>query len=179
MNVLLKKRVVVLCACLLGAGAVLAYAGVLYPQKEAEAMGSERRDYTTIHNFNVEIDGVVVGGFKEVDGLESKTEVIEYQEGNERVLHKRPGKTNYSNIILRRGNLHTPELWEWRKKVVAGTTERKSGSVIVLDTNMEEIVRYNFFEAWPCRWKGPTLDSASNDTLTEEIELCVEYWERQ
>jgi phage tail-like protein len=178
MRALLKTRTAVLSACVLGAGAILAYAGVLYPQEAAEAMGSERRDYTTIHNFNVEIDGVVVGGFKEVDGLESKTEVIEYQEGNERIMHKRPGKTNYSNIILRRGNLHTPELWDWRKKIVDGVQERKSGSIIVLDTAGEEIVRYNFFEAWPCRWKGPSLNSASNDALEEEIELCVEYWER-
>ena len=39
--------------------------------------GGDRRDYTTIHNFNVEIDGVIIGGFKEVDGLESKTEITE------------------------------------------------------------------------------------------------------
>ncbi len=182
MNVLLKKRAVAIGACILAAGALLSYIGVLYPSEEAEAMGSGRRDYTTVHNFNVEIDGVVVGGFKEVDGLESKTEVIEYQEGNEAnqgITHKRPGKTNYSNIILRRGNLHTPELWEWRKKVVKGVAERKSGSIIILDANMEKVVRYNFFEAWPCSWKLSALDSEGNDTLLEEIELCVEYWERQ
>ncbi|MEK7560447.1 MAG: phage tail protein [Patescibacteria group bacterium] len=177
--IVLKNHTAVLCTGLLGMSALLFYAGTLYPHEEAAAMGSDRSDYTTIHNFNVEIDGVVVGGFKEVDGLESKTEVIEYQEGNERIMHKRPGKTNYSNIILRRGNLHTPELWEWRKKVVEGITERKSGSIIVIGANMEEVVRYNFFEAWPCRWKGPSLNSTSNDALEEEIELCIEYWERR
>src|SRR5262245_48437497 len=142
------------------------------------AGAGDRRDYTTIHNFNVEIDSVIVGGFKEVDGLESKTEIIEYKEGNEARMHKRPGKTNYTNIILRRGNLQTPELWEWRKKVVQGLTERKSGSIIMLaDDGTTEVGRYNFFEAWPCRWKGPAVASLGDTHTVEEIELAVEWWE--
>ena len=37
----------------------------------------------------------------EVDGLESTTEVEEFADGDELTLHKRPGRTNYSNIIFK------------------------------------------------------------------------------
>lgn len=138
-----------------------------------------RRDYLTIHNFNVEVDGVIVGGFKEVDGIERKTEIIEYKDGNEIIMHKRPGKTAYSNIILRRGFLNGPELWNWSQTVINGVTERKSGSLIMLaDDGVTEVMRYNFFEAWPCRWKGPAVQSTGDTHTVEEIELACEKWER-
>jgi RNase P/RNase MRP subunit POP5 len=39
---------------------------------------------------------------------------------------------------------------------------RRSGSIIILDDDGEtEVNRYNFFEAWPCRWKAPELNSQS------------------
>jgi phage tail-like protein len=178
MNILTRKRILFALVSVLFAGAAF-YALTSYRGNNAEAAGAgERRDYITVHNFNVEIDGVIVGGFKEVSGIESETEVIEYKEGDERIMRKQPGKTKYSNIVLKRGTLGTPELWDWYKKVIEGTTERKSGSIIILDHNMEEVVRYNFFKAWPCRWKGPSLNRDSKDPILEEIELCIESFER-
>jgi hypothetical protein len=53
-------------------------------------------------NFQVEIGGMpesdrstdrsgIVGGFKSVSGFDSETEVVEYQDGDDIVLRKRPG----------------------------------------------------------------------------------------
>ena len=44
------------------------------------APSQDRRDYTTNHNFSVEIDGVLVGGFKEVD-----TSIIFSPNGNAQI----------------------------------------------------------------------------------------------
>ena len=123
--------------------------------------------------FDMEVNGVVVGSFKEVDGLENAIEVIEYAEGTDQVIRKRPGGTKYSNIILRRGNLHTPELWEWYKKVINGVTERKSISVIMNKAD-KPIARYNYSEAWPCKWQGADLDAASPYVPLEEVSICLE-----
>lgn len=131
-----------------------------------------------VNNFRVEIDGVVQAGFKEISGIEAETEVIEEKE-TDSVSLKRPGKTNYSNIVLKRGFINDPALYEWYKKVVKGVTERKSGSIIVLDRAGNEALRYNFFEAWPCRWKAPELNSKSEVEFVEEIELCVASWEQK
>ena len=139
-----------------------------------------RRPFDHIGNFNfkVEINGVTVAAFKNVEGLDSETEVVEFQDGDDIVLRKRPGRTKYSNITLKRGYVNTDELWVWRKAVIDGHVERKAGSVILLDDAAGEIMRYNFYEAWPCKWKGFTLDGKGTDVNVEEIELAVEKVER-
>ena len=141
-----------------------------------------RRDHDQIGQFNfiVELSGVTVGRFKAVDGLDSETEVIEYQDGEDRILRKRPGRTKYSNVVLKRGyaDKEMEKLWQWRLKVVEGKVERKSGSVILQADEGTEIARYNFFEAWPSKWKGFTLDGKGTDVNVEEVELAVEKIER-
>ena len=54
----------------------------------------------------------------------------------------------------------------------------KSGSIVLMNDKSEEIMRYNFFEAWPAKWKGFSLDGKGADVAVEEIEFVVEYWER-
>jgi len=128
--------------------------------------------------FDVETDGKTIARFHSADGLENAQEVIEYKAGTDQISHKRPGKTNYSNIILRRGNIHTSDLWEWYKKVIKGTTERKNISIIA--QNQSPIprdryhYRYNYFEAWPCKWKAPALHYRGGDPV-EEVTICIEW----
>ncbi len=136
-------------------------------------------DHIGQFNFKVEIEGVTQGAFRNVEGLDSETEIVEYQDGDDIILRKRPGRTKYANVVLKRGYVASDELWEWRKKVIEGKVERKSGSVIlVADDGEEEVARYNFFEAWPCKWKGFSLDGKGADVNVEEIELAVEKIER-
>jgi phage tail-like protein len=135
---------------------------------------SREHDHLLNSRFRIEIEGIAAGEFVEVSGLESRTEVIEYADGGDTIMRKRPGRTTYSNIVLTKGALTSHALWEWYKLVTQGKIERKSGSVIVLGDDMSEKYRYNFFEAWPCRWKSLQLDVKSQETLVEEIELAVE-----
>ena len=136
-----------------------------------------RREFDHIANckFKVEIEGVTQGAFIEVDGLESTTEVEEFADGDDLILRKRPGRTNYSNIILKRGfTSPNQELWQWRQRVINGQIERRSGSIIICGDDGSEIMRYNIFEAWPCRWRSSMLHAMGNSTITEEVELVVE-----
>lgn len=144
------------------------------------AFGDNRRKHDHIgqFNFRVEIDGVTQAAFKACEGLDSETEVIEYQDGDDIILRKRPGRTKYSNITLKRGYVSSVDLWDWRKKVMDGKVDRKSGSVILLNDTGDEVMRYNFFEAWPAKWKGFTLDGKGTDVAVEELEFVVERWER-
>ncbi|MCZ6602449.1 MAG: phage tail protein [Planctomycetota bacterium] len=139
-----------------------------------------RRSHDPIgnYNFRVEIEGVTQGAFKAVEGLDSQTEIIEYQDGDDITLRKRPGKTRYSNIVLKRGFVNSQEFWDWRKAVVDGKVDRKSGSVILLDDSGGEVMRYNFFEGWPCSWKGFELNGRGSEASVEEIQIAVERIER-
>jgi len=136
------------------------------------------KDHLVANRFRVEIEGVNVGSFIQFSGAEATTAVIIYQDGNDLLTRKRPGRTTFSNIVLKRGYINSDALWNWYKAVMDGVVERKSGSIISLDDRGDEIIRYNFFDAWPCRWKGMEFDTSSNSALVEEIELVVEKIER-
>lgn len=141
-----------------------------------------RREFDHIggFNFRVEIEGVIADApFASVEGLGATTEIITFRDGSDVIERKRPGRTSYPNIVLRRGFANRTELWEWRKKVIDGKVERKSGSVIIMgDDGETEIVRWNFFEGWPCNWQLYGLDGDRHDALIEEIEIAVEKVER-
>ena len=126
-------------------------------------------------------DGSISGGYKQITGLESEVEVIEYKDGDDLITHKRPGRNKYQNIVLRRGYVSDdPYFSRWFKTILAGKTERKSGSIIILDNDGAEILRYNFFEAWPCRHALiPTTNPTTGaPQLIEELEFAVEKLER-
>ena len=137
------------------------------------------------YHFLLEIQGVIndnkiiVGGFKSVAGMDSETEIVEFKQGNDMVVRKKPGRTTYANIVLERGYTATDDLWQWRKNIEDGKIDRRAGSVIILDQDgTTEVARYNFYEAWPCKWNVPDLDSDSSSMAIEKIELAVEKVER-
>ncbi len=137
------------------------------------------------YHFLLEIQGVIndtkiiVGGFKSISGMDSETEVIDFKQGNDMVVRKKPGRTTYANIVLERGYTATDDLWQWRKNIEDGKIDRRSGSVIVLDQDGQtEVARYNFYEGWPCKWYVPDMDSDSSAMAIEKIEIAVEKVER-
>lgn len=131
-------------------------------------------DHIGRSKFKVEISGVTVASFTAIEGIEARTEVITYVDGDDHLVRKRPGRTVYSNIIFKRGVINTEELWKWYKTVIDGNVQRQNGSIIVLDEQEGEIFRYNFYDAWPCRWKSLELDAAVPGALIEELEVVVE-----
>ena len=137
------------------------------------------------YNFLLEIEGiiadtkVIVGGFKSVSGMDSETEIVEFKQGNDTVVRKKPGRTTYANIVLERGYTATDDLWQWRQNIENGKIDRRSGSIIILDQDGQtEVARYNFFEGWPCKWYVPDMDSDSSAMAIEKIEICTEKIER-
>lgn len=139
----------------------------------------DRTDPLTNFNFLVEIEGLAVGGFAEVSGLTSTTETVEYREGGENTtVRKLPGKTSYSDIVLRKGSTGGDNtLYTWHKEVIDGTIDRKSGSVIVLDRAGNEALRYNFFDAWPTEFSPSDFNATSSEVANESVTLAVERLE--
>ena len=125
-------------------------------------------------NFIVEIDGIQAAAFAEVSGLESETAVIEYRTGADFLTRKLPGLTKYGNVVLKRGVTRSTELWDWRKSVTDGNIQRRNGAVVLLDASRKPVLRWNFFEGWPCKWVGPDLNASANEIAIETLEIAVE-----
>lgn len=130
------------------------------------------------YNYMVELDGIARARFSEVSGLDTTVEVIEYREGGELGTTKLPGRVSYSNISLRWGMTDDTELYDWIRQTALGTTERKNGSIILLDRQGAEIARWNFFNAFPSSYKAPDLSASGNEVGIEALELAHERLER-
>lgn len=144
-------------------------------------MADERRDPFAGYNFRLEIDGVEVAGFKEFNGAETKTQVIEYADGDDvnGSVRKRPGRTNYTNVVFKRGISEGEELWEWYLTIIdqEREIERKEVALHLLADDGSPQKTYTFFEAWPCRYKTATLNATEDQVAMEEVEFAFEKLE--
>lgn len=130
-------------------------------------------------SFLVEIDGITQAGFSDCTGFGASTDPIEYREGGEnRTVRKLPGMTKYNNITLKWGITDSRELYDWYRDVVNGKIERKNGSIILLDLQGQEVLRWNFFNGWPSKWDGPDFTAKGNDVAIETLEIANEGTER-
>jgi phage tail-like protein len=138
----------------------------------------DRLDPFAQFNFLVEIDGVTRAGFTECSGLTTEQDVIEYREGSEtQRVRKLPGLRKYSNIVLKRGLTKDTELWEWRKTTIDGATERRNGSIVLLDESRQEALRWNFYDGWISKYEGPSLNATTNEAAVESLEIVIENLE--
>lgn len=136
----------------------------------------ERVDPYRSFNFRVEIDNLSVGAFSEVDGLSSDGDSVDYREGTDIPLtvRKLTGLRKYSNITLKRGYTQNEELWEWYQNIVNGIQDRRSGAIILMDEERNDVMRWNFENAWPNKIDAPSFNASGNDVAIESIELVHE-----
>ena len=135
---------------------------------------ASRNDRLASFGFIVRIERMELG-FSEISGLPTGTSIIQYRAAaQEPQMRRIPGRAKFTNINLKRG--YTPngrDLWNWRKSVLDGQTQRKSGTITVLEGRAPALV-WQFREAWPSKWSGPAMNATSNDVAIEEMEITVE-----
>ena len=130
-----------------------------------------RKDPYSGYNFIVEIEGVITAGFTDVSGLSMETVFDTVKEGGVNDYeHKLPRGTKYSDITLKRG-LVGWELWLWYRMTVQGLIKKKSGTICLLDHSGSPVFMWFFFDAFPIKWEGPTLNAATNTIATETLVL--------
>ena len=123
--------------------------------------------------FLVEIQNVLVGGFSEVSGLQIETEVDTVEEGGVNdFVHLLPKRTKYQNLVLKRGLTDSDAIWNWYHDVINGKIVRKSGYIILMNSEGVEKWRWNFIDAYPVKWTGPDFRADNNNVAVETLELA-------
>ncbi len=125
--------------------------------------------------FAGEIVGLVTAGFSEVTGLHGEIEVQPYREGGVNAyMLQRAGPVKYpTNLVLKKGILaDSRELWSWYCNVTQGKVERKNVSVVLLDEQGSEKLRWNLLDAYPVKWAGPDLHALASEIAFEVVELA-------
>jgi phage tail-like protein len=140
---------------------------------------AQRIDPYRNFNFLVEIGGITQAGFSDCTGFGSSTDPIEYREGGENTtVRKLPGMTKHTNITLKWGLTDSTELYDWYREIVNGKVDRRNGSIVVLDLEGKEKLRWNFFQGWPTKWDGPDFSAKGTDVAIETLEIAHEGIQR-
>ncbi len=142
------------------------------PLKDAEYIGSW---------FSVELDNGVSGFFTEVGGLALEVGVVEITDAmKDTATRKRPGTTTYQDLSLKRTLSPDKAFWNWAKSIRDGKTEfRTKGAVVLYDIAGTEIGRWTFENAWPSKWSASDLDVGTDDLMTEEVTITIEFLKRE
>jgi phage tail-like protein len=142
-------------------------------------MPEARHDPYLNFNFLVEIDGNTITTVTEADIPEGTIEIAEYREGGERQNTGRrlPGRVTFSNLILRRGFTVDRTFFDWWRAVADGDLDRRNVSVVLRDQRGQQVARWNFRNALPTKYDGPSFRARGNEIAIESLELAVEGME--
>ncbi len=124
------------------------------------------------------VGSLAAGGFSECTGLEATLETFDFREGgvNDRV-RRFPTRSNYSNIVLKRGVGMGEDLWLWHQDFVDGKGARRDGYIILQAENRIPIKIWSFSRGLPVKWSGPSLNARVSDISIEALEIAHEKLE--
>ena len=134
-------------------------------------------DNSPITNFQFTVNfGGETTTFQEVILPESEIEVIEYRDGSDVLsnVRKIPGRTKYTNLILKRGLIKSSELYDWFKQAKQGTLERRDITVNILNEEKEPFATWKLKNCWPTKYSGSTLKAKGNEVVIETLEIATE-----
>jgi len=136
----------------------------------------QRNDPYRSFNFRVEIDGLTVGSFSECSGLSSDGDAVDYREGTDLPLNVRKlvGLRKYANISLKRGYTQNHELWDWYRNIVNGVADRRNGTIILMDEERKDVLRWDFENGWINKIEAPTFKATGNEVAIETVEIVHE-----
>ena len=81
----------------------------------------------------------------------------------------------HETVVLRRALTQSTELYDWRRRIVAGRKDRRAVTIQQLESAGGAVVNaWRLEGAWPCRWSGPSFDAAATAVAMEELELAYD-----
>jgi phage tail-like protein len=134
-------------------------------------------DFNLSNKFSIEIDGVINKEITEISGIEDSVDVVEYKDGEDGVSHIRPGNHKPGKLTVTKDWSNTSEWKNLFNNSLQGILLRKSISVIFYNDAGSEIGRMNFYQAWPSKWVGPSLNAKNSGHAQEKLEFSWEYME--
>jgi phage tail-like protein len=129
--------------------------------------------------YQLEMEGLNVGGFSEVSGFDAAYDVIEYREGNMPATPmKMPGLIKYGNVTLKKGVTNSTELFQWLKSGLEGGPDRKTVTLTLLDEAGAPAAAWRIMDAWPMKYNAPDFNASGSEVAVESLELAHEGMDR-
>jgi phage tail-like protein len=117
---------------------------------------------------------VAPGEFRSAKGLGAELEVMSYAEGGTNdFVHQLPVRHSWSRIVLERGVVTNPDLWNWYK---VGLTKslgaRRDGSIVLMTPEGKRAVAWDFRAGIAVKWNGPELNAMESAVAIESLEIA-------
>ena len=123
--------------------------------------------------YRIRIQGFTGVVFDEIEGLSGSIEMVEFQDGEDLVLRKRPGRVRFGDITLRRGLLDQSQFYTWWYAARAGKEARRGLGIEFLDERNRIVMRWRM-QAWPVSWEISARGAKGNFVALESFTLAVE-----
>lgn len=116
--------------------------------------------------------------FQTVSGLDIQVNTESIREGGEnRFEHALPLRTQYSNLILRRGLLKDSKVVDWCLEAFKNLQfEPVDMTVSLLNTKHEPLMTWNIVRAWPLKWSVSEFNAEQSALVIETLELKYNYF---
>lgn len=122
--------------------------------------------------FRLDFENDQYLSFSAFRSLGAQTEIVEYEDGEDRILRKRPGRTTFFDPVFVRGVHQDTFLQSWYQHVLDGMVVRYSPVFSMNNSAGEPLIQSTLMHCWPCRVRS-VYDHASK-TMNEEITLACE-----
>ena len=126
--------------------------------------------YSSAH-FALQLDGIVVGTLRSIDGGSVKTEVVNYQAGDSGEIWRQLAKPKYENFKIVTALSGRKELWAWMNQFISGDGQRKNGALIAADYNYKEKAKRTFTDALIEAIDFPKFDA--NDKNPANVTITI------
>lgn len=131
-----------------------------------------RLDLYQSNNFVLEIEGLVIAGFRDCTGLQIEAEPLEYRTaGQNDFLHRVAATPPRRPLVLKHGLSQMDGLWRWHQDVLSGVIERRSGTIYLLNHARAPVAWWKVRDAIPLRWKGPEPQADAVTVTFQSVEL--------
>jgi phage tail-like protein len=136
-------------------------------------------DSATVHNFAIQIDGVVVEYLSKISGLTNKQDVIQHVQNTSNghpVVRKMPGISQGGEVTVTRGGTQSSSFTDWITTSLAGdmANARKNVSIVLLDYEGNQLRRYDLANAWCCDTSYSDMTAGQADVFEETVTITHE-----
>jgi phage tail-like protein len=116
--------------------------------------------------------------FTEVSGLSVELGTEAVAEGGEnRFTQEYPTRSQYPELVLKRGMLASSEILEWiRRSVEELRIEPKNVDVKLLNDEHQPLVTWHLVRAYPTKWAVSDLSATTNTVVIETLQLFYQYF---
>lgn len=132
--------------------------------------------------FTVSVNDIEAGAFTECTLPSLQVETLDIKEGGQNAyVHKLPVRVSAGTLTLRHGIVKGSALFQWYMLVLNGHIDKamRQVTITMYDVSHAPLATWNFRDAYPVKWTGPTLKSDDNAVAIESIEIVHHGFEAE